>query len=33
LMLGLFLLLAVISYWIAARSIAGEIAAREEKPA
>jgi predicted MFS family arabinose efflux permease len=29
LLLGLFLLLAIISYWIAARSIAGEIADRE----
>jgi predicted MFS family arabinose efflux permease len=29
LLLGLFLLLAIASYWVAARSIAGEIAARE----
>jgi predicted MFS family arabinose efflux permease len=32
LLLGLFLLLAIVSYWIAARSIAREIAAREETP-
>jgi hypothetical protein len=33
LLLGLFLLLAIISYWIAARSIAGEITALEETSA
>ena len=33
LLLGLFLLGAVLSYWIAARSIAGEIAALEDAPA
>jgi predicted MFS family arabinose efflux permease len=32
LLLGLFLLLAIISYWIAARSIAAEITALEETP-
>ena len=32
-LLGLFLLGAVLSYWIAARSIAGEIAALEDAPA
>jgi hypothetical protein len=32
LLLGLFLLLAIISYWIAARSIAGEISVLEETP-
>jgi MFS family permease len=32
LLLGLFLLLAIISYWIAAGSIAGEISALEEQP-
>jgi predicted MFS family arabinose efflux permease len=33
LLLGLFLLLAIVSYWIAARAIAGEIAKLEEKSA
>jgi MFS family permease len=33
LLLGLFLLLAIASYWMAAHSIAGEIAALEETPA
>jgi MFS family permease len=33
LVLGLFLLLAIASYWMAARSIAGEIAMLEERPA
>jgi predicted MFS family arabinose efflux permease len=33
LVLGLFLLLAIASYWMAARSIAGEIAMLEENPA
>jgi hypothetical protein len=28
--LGLFLLLAIASYWVAARSIAGEISALED---
>ena len=32
-LLGLFLLVAIACYWIAARSIAGEIAAVEAPPA
>ena len=32
LLLGLFLLLAIASFWVAARSIAGEIAAIEGSP-